>query len=161
MEMQQIRYFLALCDEPHFTRAAKRCGIAQPTLTRAIQQLEAEIGGPLFERNRIGARPTRLAIRIRPELARIERSAAKAKRKAERYLARPTQPTTMESPMRALSVAVAATIAILAIGAVLHLSRYAAALPPAQAGATIDPHALHLSVDMKSVPQQKISADLF
>jgi predicted transcriptional regulator len=45
MKMHQIRYFLAHCEEQNFTRAAKRCGIAQPSLTRAIKQLEKALGG--------------------------------------------------------------------------------------------------------------------
>jgi LysR family transcriptional regulator, hydrogen peroxide-inducible genes activator len=36
MQMQQIRYFLALCKERSFTHAAKRCGVSQPSLTNAI-----------------------------------------------------------------------------------------------------------------------------
>jgi DNA-binding transcriptional LysR family regulator len=50
MEIAQCRYFLALCQEGNFTRAAKRCGVAQPSLTRAIRKLETELGGPLFVR---------------------------------------------------------------------------------------------------------------
>src|SRR5262245_31012171 len=36
MQMHQIRYFLALCEERNFTRAARRCGVSQPSLTNAI-----------------------------------------------------------------------------------------------------------------------------
>jgi len=36
MEMHQVRYFLALCEELNFTRAAERSNVAQPSLTRAI-----------------------------------------------------------------------------------------------------------------------------
>jgi len=50
MQMQQIRYFLALCEERSFTRAAKRCGVSQPSLTNAILGLEQELGGALFQR---------------------------------------------------------------------------------------------------------------
>src|SRR5262249_6601752 len=50
MQMQQIRYFLALCEERSFTRAAKRCGVSQPSLTNAIIRLEQELGGALFQR---------------------------------------------------------------------------------------------------------------
>src|SRR4029079_6192965 len=50
MEIAQCRYFLALCQEGNFTRAAKRCGVAQPSLTRAIKKLERELGAPLFVR---------------------------------------------------------------------------------------------------------------
>jgi DNA-binding transcriptional LysR family regulator len=48
MEMHQVRCFLALCDELNFTRAAARVDVSQPSLTRAIKMLEAELGGPLF-----------------------------------------------------------------------------------------------------------------
>ena len=50
MQMQHIRYFLALCEERSFTRAAKRCGISQPSLTNAIIALEQALGGALFQR---------------------------------------------------------------------------------------------------------------
>jgi LysR family hydrogen peroxide-inducible transcriptional activator len=50
VKTHQVSYFLALCEEQSFTRAARRCGIAQPSLTRAIQSLESEFGGLLFER---------------------------------------------------------------------------------------------------------------
>jgi LysR family hydrogen peroxide-inducible transcriptional activator len=60
MEMHQIRYFLALCEERNFTRAAKRCGVAQPSLTNAIKYLERELGQALFYRSRTGAALTPL-----------------------------------------------------------------------------------------------------
>jgi DNA-binding transcriptional LysR family regulator len=52
MEMHQVRYFVALCETLNFTKAAEHCGVAQPSLTRAIQKLEEELGGPLFSRER-------------------------------------------------------------------------------------------------------------
>ena len=51
MQMHQIRYFLALCEERNFTRAARRCGVSQPSLTNAISTLEEELGGALFQRS--------------------------------------------------------------------------------------------------------------
>ena len=52
MEMQHVRYFLALSKTLNFTRAAEASNVSQPALTRAIQQLEHEMGGPLFHRER-------------------------------------------------------------------------------------------------------------
>ena len=52
MEMHQIRYFLAVARILNFTRAADQCNVTQPSLTRAIQKLEAEFGGLLFNRER-------------------------------------------------------------------------------------------------------------
>jgi LysR family transcriptional regulator, hydrogen peroxide-inducible genes activator len=51
MNLQQLRYFLVLCEELNFTRAAKQCGISQPSLTNAIRTLERELGAPLFHRS--------------------------------------------------------------------------------------------------------------
>jgi Bacterial regulatory helix-turn-helix protein, lysR family len=45
METQHVRYFLAVCDELSFTRAAQKCGIKQPTLSEAIMQMEQAMGG--------------------------------------------------------------------------------------------------------------------
>jgi DNA-binding transcriptional LysR family regulator len=71
MKIRQVTYFLALCEEQSFTRAAKRCGIAQPSLTRAIQLLEQEIGGRLFERSNSSVRLTELGVRVHPDFVRI------------------------------------------------------------------------------------------
>ena len=50
MQMHQIRYFLVLCEERNFTRAAGRSGVTQPSMTTAIRTLEQELGGALFKR---------------------------------------------------------------------------------------------------------------
>src|SRR4051794_40314892 len=52
MQLRQIKYFLLLCEELSFTRAARRCRIAQPSLTKSIRALETELGGRLFQRKR-------------------------------------------------------------------------------------------------------------
>lgn len=68
MEMHQVRYFVALCDSLNFTRAAEQCGVSQPSLTKAIQRLEEELGGPLFARERNLTHLTDLGRMMRPHL---------------------------------------------------------------------------------------------
>ena len=67
MEMHQVRYFLAVARTLNFTRAAEECNVTQPSLTRAIKQLEAELGGDLFRRER-PAGLTELGQRMHPLL---------------------------------------------------------------------------------------------
>ena len=56
--MHQIRYFVTLCDQGSFARAAKRSGVSQPSVTNAIGALERELGGALFERRPAKRGPT-------------------------------------------------------------------------------------------------------
>jgi DNA-binding transcriptional LysR family regulator len=50
MDIRQLQYLAALAREKHFTRAAKACNVAQPTLSGRIRQLEQELGVPIVER---------------------------------------------------------------------------------------------------------------
>ena len=71
MEMHQVRYFLALSAQLNFARAAERCHVAQPSLTRAIKQLEDELGGALFHRERANTHLTELGRTLKPYLVRV------------------------------------------------------------------------------------------
>lgn len=85
MELYQIRYFLALCDTLNFTRAAEACNVSQPSLTRAIQKLEEELGGELFRRERARTHLSELGRNMRPFMQQSYDSALAAKAQAEMY----------------------------------------------------------------------------
>ena len=86
MEMHEVRYFLAVCETLNFTRAAERCNVSQPSLTRAIQKLEAEFGGQLFRRERAATHMTDLGQLVRPQLEQIAKDAETVKSTANSFL---------------------------------------------------------------------------
>src|SRR6266436_3404623 len=85
MEMQQVRYFLATVSELNFTKAAERCNVTQPSLTRAIKHLEDELGGDLFRRERPQAQLTELGERMHPLLKQCFESALGARSLASSF----------------------------------------------------------------------------
>lgn len=83
MEMHQVRYFLAVARVLNFTRAAEECHVAQPSLTRAVKQLEEELGGDLFRRERNFTHLTEFGQRMLPFLQQCFDSATAAKSLAQ------------------------------------------------------------------------------
>lgn len=83
MEMHQVRYFLAMARTLNFTRSAEECNVTQPSLTRAIQKLEDELGGPLFRRERSRTHLTDLGRLMLPHLERTYEAAEAAKQLAK------------------------------------------------------------------------------
>jgi LysR family transcriptional regulator, hydrogen peroxide-inducible genes activator len=84
MQMQQVRYFLALCELRSFTKAARRCDVSQPALTNAITALEREVGGVLFQR-RPSVALTGRGHAIQPYLQRIVENAGLAVQAARTF----------------------------------------------------------------------------
>jgi molybdenum-dependent DNA-binding transcriptional regulator ModE len=165
MQISQIRYFLALCEERNFTRAAKRCGVSQPSLTNAIKRLEQTLGGPLFHRDRTNTELTELGRVVRPYLRQLDQSAYEAKRKAAKVLSAPSityQPRVMEAVMRARHVI--AVVAVLVIG----LGAKQFWFPPQQAdagnevrSASVNVLQMHRDIDTKSISVQKMNDKTF
>ena len=83
MEMHQLRYFLAVCQTLNFTSAAELCHVSQPSLSRAIKNLEGELGGPLFRRERSRTHLSDLGRMMRPYLEQCLANASAAKAAAE------------------------------------------------------------------------------
>lgn len=86
MEMHQVRYFLAVADTLNFTKAAEKCHVTQPALSRAIQQLEEEVGGLLLRRERTQTHLTDLGKLMRPYLEQVLEQTERAKREAKSFL---------------------------------------------------------------------------
>jgi DNA-binding transcriptional LysR family regulator len=60
LELRHLQIVCAIADNGSVTKAAAALGLAQPALTAQLQRIERSLGGPLFERDRRGARPTAL-----------------------------------------------------------------------------------------------------
>lgn len=83
MQIQHLRYFAAVAERGHFTRAAASLGVAQPTLSKQIHTLEADLGAPLFHRERGGVVPTAAGEVLLPIARRILADADTARREVQ------------------------------------------------------------------------------
>src|SRR5260370_3466655 len=77
--MHHIRYFSAVSETLKLPKAAERCNVAQRALSRAIQDLETELGGELLRRERTLSHLTELGQRMLPMLRRCYEAALAAK----------------------------------------------------------------------------------
>ena len=87
MELRHLRYFIAVAEELHFTRAAARLHIGQPPLSQAIQALEADIGAQLFARTKRSVRLTdagKLFLADARRILALSDKAGETARRAER-----------------------------------------------------------------------------
>jgi DNA-binding transcriptional LysR family regulator len=79
MQLQQLRYFLAVAETRHFTQAAALLDVSQPTLSKQIHTLEATLGTPLFERIRGAVTLTAAGETLLPLAQRMVADAAAAR----------------------------------------------------------------------------------
>src|SRR5258707_9278680 len=83
MELRHLRYFVGVAEEQHFGRAAERLHVAQPALSRQIQDLEREMGFLLFDRLPRGVRVSEAGKVFLNDARRILQDVDEAKRRAE------------------------------------------------------------------------------
>jgi DNA-binding transcriptional LysR family regulator len=86
MNLRQLAAFLAVVEEGSFTRAARRLGVAQPSLSQQIRHLEERLGGPLLERLPRGVRLTAAGKALLPEAQTAVRAAERARSAARMAL---------------------------------------------------------------------------
>lgn len=83
MNLNELRYAVALARERHFGRAAERCAVTQPSLSVAIRKLEDELGIQLFERHRHEVRVTPAGISVIAQAQRVLEETEKLKQLAD------------------------------------------------------------------------------
>lgn len=83
MQLQQLRYFVAVAETRHFTQAAANVGITQPTLSKQIHSLEEDLGAPLFARVRGNITLTAAGEALLPLATRILSDADTARREVQ------------------------------------------------------------------------------
>lgn len=91
MSLVQLESFVAVAEEAHVGRAARRLHLSQPPLTRRIQQLEEELGIGLFERTPRGMRLSPAGVALLPEARAILDQVARV-RELVREAAIPDEP---------------------------------------------------------------------
>lgn len=98
---RDLRYFVAVAEDLHFTRAAERLFISQPALSKQIRMLERQLGAPLFDRERGGIRLTPVGEALLPharqvlaawDTGRAEAEGAKARQRSTLVAGMSTSP---------------------------------------------------------------------
>src|SRR6202048_1438288 len=84
MDLFQLRSFVALAERLHFGKTAQLLNLSQPALTKRIRQLESEIGGALFERDRNGTRLSNIGRDLLQETRSLVRGADQLLERAKR-----------------------------------------------------------------------------
>jgi hypothetical protein len=162
METNQVRYFLALCEQRSFTRAAKRCGVSQPSVSNAIKRLEEELGGDLFHRTKNGTKLSPLGLAIRPYLDQINECAEGVRREAA-LISATNMLSILERAkfLRRNFYAAAIPACAFLIGVLFGHEPYSAMSPRSLTNTTVDVAALESTIDVRHLPRQNVSLEIY
>lgn len=95
MELRQLRYFVAVADAAHFTRAAAELHVAQPALSQQIRALERELGVDLFERTTRSVRLTAAGASLLPHARRAMAAVEDGRQELVEQSAQPSGPVRL------------------------------------------------------------------
>ncbi|AVG43587.1 LysR family transcriptional regulator [Achromobacter insolitus] len=100
MDLQQLSYFVHVCDAGSFSRAAARLSLAQPTLSRQIAQLEQDLGQRLLERTGRGVTPTEAGLALLTNARALLNLAQRTREELRDLQASPVGRVTLGLPPR-------------------------------------------------------------
>lgn len=86
IDIKRIRYFLCLSETLNFSQAARKFGVSQPALTKAVKRLEQEVGGALVRREGKHTHLTPLGKSMLEQFRELDASAARVERAARRLV---------------------------------------------------------------------------
>ncbi|HMF23267.1 MAG TPA: LysR family transcriptional regulator [Pseudolabrys sp.] len=161
METNQVRYFLALSEEKNFTRAAKRCGVSQPSVSNAIRRLEKELGGDLFHRTKNGAKLSPLGVAVRPYLDQIDECAEGARRQVAYISTVELVSIPRAKFMRKIFYGTAISASVLFIGVLFGHQPNSETATRSKAKTTVDVAALEATIDIKHLPRQIVPSEVY
>ncbi|MET7466794.1 LysR family transcriptional regulator [Nonomuraea sp. NPDC005501] len=90
LELRHLRIVRAVADAGSVSKAASLLGLAQPALSAQLKRIERALGGTLFERDRLGARPTRLGELVLARARVLLPAAQELQDEAARFVTRPS-----------------------------------------------------------------------
>lgn len=106
MNWADFRIFLAVAQHRSLREAGRRLGLTQPTVARRIRALEADLGVPLFDRNRDGHRLTPAGAELLPEVRAVETAALRVEKRSLGLLHQLTETVRVEAGETAAAILV-------------------------------------------------------
>ena len=143
--------------------SGQRCGVSQPSVSNAIKRLEEELGGDLFHRTKNGAKLSPLGVAIRPYLDQINECAEGARREAAHIsTADMVSIPARANLVRRIFYSTAIPVCTLFVGILFGHQPYSqTTLSRSMASTTVDVASLEAAIDVKHLPRQNLSLEVY